>query len=86
MAVPAARAVARSSSTARAAGYVPDGLSVKEWEAMKKKKADAATKKKQYYKNKTYEVGGTPVTLGYCRLQTLIRPKSIHHLVRERVS
>lgn len=54
--MPPARVVARSSSTARAAGYVPDGLSAQEWESMKKKKEVEAAKKKDYYKNKKFEV------------------------------
>lgn len=56
VAVPAARVAAtRASSTAVSAGYVPDGLTAKQWEDMKKKKEDAATARKKEVKGKKFE-------------------------------
>lgn len=58
VAVPAARlTAARTSTTAVKAGYVPDGLDPKEWEAMKKKKNAKTATNKKFYKEKKYEVG-----------------------------
>lgn len=55
--VPAVRISAvRESSSARPAGYIPDGLTEQEYESMKKKNADSAAKKKKFYKEKKYEV------------------------------
>lgn len=55
--MPAARVVAtRASSTAVSAGYVPDGLTAKQWEDMKKKKEAAAAARKKEVKNKKFEV------------------------------
>lgn len=48
--------VARTRSvSALRMGYVPDGLSPKEYEALKKKEADAAAKNKKKFKNKPFE-------------------------------
>lgn len=58
--VPPARVVARSTSTARGAGYIPDGLTEKEWEAMKKKKAAEAANNKKYFKQKKFEARKYP--------------------------
>ncbi|CAM9913005.1 unnamed protein product [Scytosiphon promiscuus] len=56
VAVPAARVTAaRASSTAVSAGYVPDGLTAEQYEGMKKKKADAAAKRKKEVKDKKFE-------------------------------
>ncbi|CAM9447492.1 unnamed protein product [Sphacelaria rigidula] len=55
VAVPPARAVARSSTTTIAAGYVPDGLTPQQYEKIKKEKADAAAKKKKFFKEKKFE-------------------------------
>lgn len=59
VAVPAGRvSAARSSSTAvSAGGYVPDGLTAKQWEDMKKKKEVAAAKRKKEVAGKKFEVG-----------------------------
>lgn len=58
VAVPAGRvSAARASSTAVSAGYVPDGLTAKQWEDMKNKKAAAASKRKKEVAAKKFEVG-----------------------------
>lgn len=58
VAVPAGRvSAARASSTAVSAGYVPDGLTAKQWEDMKKKKDTEAAKRKKEVKAKKFEVG-----------------------------
>lgn len=70
VAVPAARvSAARSSSTAVSAGYVPDGLTAKQWEDMKKKKEVAAAKRKKEVASKKFEVG---LWLGCTRGCTII--------------
>lgn len=57
VAVPAARlAVARPSSTAVSAGYVPDGLTQKQWDEIKNKKASAAAASKKKVAAKKFEV------------------------------
>eukprot|EP00737_Agarophyton_chilense_P005298 gb/GEZJ01007735.1/.p1 GENE.gb/GEZJ01007735.1/~~gb/GEZJ01007735.1/.p1 ORF type:complete len:135 (-),score=25.68 gb/GEZJ01007735.1/:273-617(-) len=56
VAVPAGRvSAARASSTAVSAGYVPDGLTAKQWEDMKKKKAADAAKRKKEVASKKFE-------------------------------
>eukprot|EP00752_Nemacystus_decipiens_P016522 g14767.t1 len=56
VAVPAGRvSAARASSTAVAAGYVPDGLTAQQWEDMKKKKAADAAKRKKEVASKKFE-------------------------------
>lgn len=54
--VPPVRAVARPSSTTIAASYVPDGLTPQQYEKIKKDQAEAAAKKKKYFKEKKFEV------------------------------
>lgn len=67
VAVPAARlTAARTSSTAVKAGYVPDGVSVKDWEAMKKAKSQKVASNKKYYKEKKHEVGFLACIPGHC--------------------
>lgn len=57
VAVPAARlTVARPSSTAVSAGYVPDGLTEKQWDEIKNKKASAAAASKKKVAAKKFEV------------------------------
>lgn len=67
VAVPATRVTAaRASSTSVSAGYVPDGLTAKQWEDMKKEKAAKAAARKKEVANKKFEVnqlGG----IGTCR-------------------
>lgn len=56
VAVPAARlTVARPSSTAVSAGYVPDGLTEKQWDEIKNKKASAAAASKKKVAAKKFE-------------------------------
>ncbi|KAG5174960.1 hypothetical protein JKP88DRAFT_351767 [Tribonema minus] len=52
---PVAPAVARVSSSALKAGYVPDGLSEAEWEAQKAAKAEAAAARKAKFAAQTFE-------------------------------
>lgn len=62
VAVPAARVTsARASSTAVSAGYVPDGLTAKQWEDMKKEKASKAAARKKEVASKKFEVGSLAV-------------------------
>lgn len=57
VAVPAARlTVARPSSTVVAAGYVPDGLTEKQWNDIKNKKASEAAASKKKVAAKKFEV------------------------------
>ena len=57
VAVPAARlTVARPSSTTVAAGYVPDGLTEKQWNDIKNKKASEAAVSKKRVAAKKFEV------------------------------
>ncbi len=57
VAVPATRVTAaRASSTSVSAGYVPDGLTAKQWEDMKKEKASKAAARKKEVANKKFEV------------------------------
>lgn len=66
MAVPAARlTVARPSSTAVSAGYVPDGLTEKEWNDIKNKKASAAAASKKKVASKNFEVSRVHGNLAY---------------------
>lgn len=53
----------RSSSTAVSAGYVPDGLTEKEYEDMKKNKAQKAAARKKEVKDKKFEVSTTAFAL-----------------------
>ncbi|CAN0330937.1 unnamed protein product [Ectocarpus sp. 12 AP-2014] len=56
VAVPATRVTsARASSTAVSAGYVPDGLTAKQWEDMKKEKASKAAARKKEVASKKFE-------------------------------
>lgn len=57
VAVPAARlTAARPSTTTVSAGYVPDGLTQKQWDDMKKKKAAAVAARKKEVASKKSEV------------------------------
>lgn len=63
--------------------YVPDGLTEQEWNAMKKKKAEAQAKNKKYYKEKKFEVS---LRLGCCLFLWLIASILLDHLDAERSS
>lgn len=64
VAVPAGRVTAaRASSTAVSAGYVPDGLTEKQYADLKNKKEATAAKRKKEVKAKKFEVGSWTVCI-----------------------